>query len=107
MGWNSFGDYRPHAHPRRCRRAVRLCLAVEALEDRTLPSVSLVSVNAAGTATANLGTEGNGKAMSASGDGRIVAFVSLSTDMVFDAATGGCGRRWCPSAASSAGCSWR
>jgi Tol biopolymer transport system component len=53
-------------------------LTVEALEDRTLPSLTLVSANAAGTDGAN----GGSLTGSVSADGRFVAFTSSATDLV-------------------------
>src|SRR4051794_18647155 len=50
----------------------------EGLEERRLLSVSLVSVNAAGTGTGNAASS----FMGTSADGRYVLFTSLATDLV-------------------------
>jgi hypothetical protein len=57
-------------------------LTVEALEDRTLPSLTLVSANAAGTDGGNNRSGGGLADASVNADGRFAAFTSFATDLV-------------------------
>jgi hypothetical protein len=66
----------------RCRRPLPFRPCIESLEDRTIPSVTLVSLNADGTAAANQGVNSGAGLTSASADGQVVAFSSRSTDLV-------------------------
>src|SRR5947209_2230154 len=73
---------------RRLARRGRVNLRLESLEDRTLPSVSLVSINSAGTDTAKGQNSINPSRSIVSADGRFAVFQSNADDVTANGAGG-------------------